>query len=105
MQQGHAARTCSMNKQHGKAANMYCTCSMDVHTPYSRFLFCPLPSKFGLWNRASSMVRQREEKARIRAFFALGAFALFRALVLFFASRLRKKRGRPPLLNTIANCY
>jgi hypothetical protein len=41
------------------------------------------------------MVRQREEKARIRAFFALGAFAFLCALALFFCFALAEKARTP----------
>ncbi len=110
-------RTCSMNKHHGKAAAMCsrymqqghaaCTCIHLSQDP----CFFSLPSGSRLWNRVSSVVRQREEKARIRDFifrarrFCFFSCSLFSALLHSFcfvlASESReKKRGRPPLYNS-----
>jgi hypothetical protein len=65
-------------------------------------LLFSLPSGFGLKNRVSSLVRQREKKARIRVFFAVCPFAFSRSRALLFRARERKsakkERGRPPLL-------
>ncbi len=41
---------------------------MDMHKSYSRLLLFPQPSGFGLWDRVSSVVRQRKGKLRTRAF-------------------------------------
>jgi hypothetical protein len=51
----------SMDMKHGHEA---WTWSMDKCTPYSRPLLSPSQSGFGLWNRISRVMWQREEKAR-----------------------------------------
>jgi hypothetical protein len=56
-----------------------------------------------LWNRVSSAVQQREEKASSRTFFFHACcFRFFRAPALIYALRLQarsaKKRGRSPLI-------
>jgi hypothetical protein len=76
-----------MDMQHKQAA---WKSNRDMHTPYSRSLLFPLSSGLGLWNPVSNVVRQREEKERIRAFSLRSALLLFfafvflRAFVLFF---------------------
>ncbi len=102
MKHRNSERTCSTDKQHEQATGKSSsTCSIDMHKPYSRPLLFPLTSGFGLWNRVSNVVRQRDEKrkynlllfrARRFRFFAL---VFLRAPTLIFASRcaleLRKR--------------
>jgi hypothetical protein len=79
------------------------TCSKDMQQGYANTLFKTLLSGFGLWNRISSVVRQKEKKRRICPFsFALGTFAFFRTL----ASRSRAlfaKKARAPLITVYAS--
>ncbi len=79
MKHRNSERTCRLNKQHEKAVGKSST---DMHAPYSRPLLFSLPSGYGLWNRVSSVVRQREKKSTNSRFLslALGASA-FLALV------------------------
>jgi hypothetical protein len=60
-------------------------------------LALPMSSVYGVCNRASSVVRQREATARICTFScALGAF-FFSCFIWFWArARSRRKRVRPP---------
>ncbi len=83
MQQAQAASKFSRYLQQGQTARHSagtCSRARDMHTPYSRPLIFPLPSRFGLRNRVSSVLRQIEGKPRIRAFFFRARrFRYFRA--------------------------
>ncbi len=111
IQQGHAAGTWSRAMPQGCAAG---ACSMDMHTPYSRPLLFPLPSRIRLRNRISNVVRHRERKiTRIRVFFfRLGAFAflalnffmLSRSFLLCGGKRECAKKSRTPTSDKILYC-
>jgi hypothetical protein len=55
-----------------------------LNTPHYRPLLSPLPSGFGLWNRVSNVVGQKEEKVQICTFLSYSALSLF-SLSIFFA--------------------
>jgi hypothetical protein len=91
MQCGHEAQnsklTYSTDMQHEKSAG---TCSMVMHSPYSRPLLSTMPSGFRLWNLVSSVVRQKERKMHEFALISF-FFARFssRCSASFLASRAR----------------
>jgi hypothetical protein len=76
-----------------------------------RPLLFSMPSGCGLWNRPSSVIKQREEKSANSRFFtfALSTFDFFgvfflRAPALFFASRLRARYSADTHLWSVVRC-
>ncbi len=100
MQHGYAAWTRSTEIQNGHATGGHAAWkrSRDLLTPYSRPLLFSLLNRFGLWDRVSSVVPQRAEKARAFSV-ALSIFSRCSFPRSPFApcSRARKKHGGPPL--------
>ncbi len=110
-QHGHGAHKITTDMQHKQASWKSSSNVQQGHAAWTCIhlsqdpCFFSMPSGSRLWNRVSSVVRQREEKARIRDFIIRARRFCFFSCSLFFsllhsfcfvlASESRKKAGAP----------